>query len=293
MEKIKAWARGEFSAGVRNQELAFLTVPPVPKPIPFNEVLSALESRGSQGISARLILIQTGGNLGFAGGNNVGLRYALAQQDCDFFWLLNNDTVVDTHALSALVERMRQRPDAGMCGSTLLSYDNPRFFQALGGSIYNRWTARGGHIGMGYQGDRLPNCDAVERRMKYVVGASMMVRRTFLDQIGLMSEAYFLYFEEIDWATRARGKYSLAYAPQSVVYHKEGSSIGTSWNRRERSASSDYYAARSRMRYTRQYFPLACFLVAIALIGGGLLRYSTGNKAGARALLRALRDSFR
>ena len=293
IEQIKAWARGEISVGARNEDLAHLTVPPVPKPIPFEELSAESESKDSRSSSARLILIQTGSNLGFAGGNNVGLRYALAQESCDFFWLLNNDTVVDPNALSALVERMQQRPDVGMCGSTLLYYENPRLVQALGGSVYNRWIARGGHIGLGRNSDDLPSCDAVESRMKYVQGASMLVRREFLEQIGLMSEAYFLYFDEIDWATRARGKYSLAYASQSVVYHKEGSAIGTSVDRAKRSTYSDYYAARSRMLFTKRYFPLACLGVAAMLLGGSLFRYSAGNNSNARAILRGLRDSLK
>lgn len=292
LEKIKAWARGELSASVCNQDLAFLTIPPVPKPISFDEITSTPRSGSPDGLSARLILIQTGCNLGFAGGNNVGLRYALAQKNSDLFWLLNNDTVVDPNALLSLVQRMQQRPDAGMCGSTLLYYDHPRIVQALGGSIYNQWTARGGHIGLGQNSDDLPNCDTVERQMKYVVGASMIVSRVFLEQIGLMSEAYFLYSEEIDWATRARGRFSLAYAPLSIVYHKEGGSIGTSANRRERSSTSDYYSARSRMLYTRKYFPGALFLVVVALLGGSLLRCVARNKPGSKALLRALRDSL-
>jgi len=119
-----------------------------------------------------------------------------------------------------------------------------------------------------------------------------LVRRPFLEQIGLMSENYFLYFEEIDWATRARGKYSLAYAPRSVVYHKEGRSIGTSVDRAKRSSSSCYYLARSGMLFTKRYFPLACLGVGVTLFEESLLLCSAGNKPAAKGVLRGLRDSL-
>jgi GT2 family glycosyltransferase len=292
LDWIAEWASGSLAAGCSNPELQNLTSPPYPKPISFLRMGPGERvSLGTRGET--LFLVQTGANLGFAGGNNVGLRLALSAGDLDYAWLLNNDTVVEPGALSSLVETMQQRPDVGICGSTLLYYHSPRIVQALGGSAYNRWTARGGHIGMGQNSDDLPNSDAIEGRMKYVVGASMLVRRPFLEQIGLMSEAYFLYCEEIDWATRARGKYSLAYAPQSVVYHKEGASIGSSADRAKRSYSSEYYTSRSRMLFTKQYFHLACLGVAVVLFVGSLCRYLTGNKSGARALLCALRDSWR
>lgn len=293
LEQIKAWARGAFAASVRNQDLAFLTVPPAPKPISFKEISPGHESESSYSSSAPLILIQTGGNLGFAGGTNVGLRYALAQQKCDYAWLLNNDTVVDPNALSALVQKMQQRPDAGMCGSTLLYYDNPTLVQALGGGDYNRWIGHASHIGYGQNSDSHPNPDSIESRMKWVVGASLFVHRLFLEQIGLMNETYFLYFDEIDWATRARGKYSLAYAPQSVVYHRQGGTTGTSVDRARRSTASYYYASRSCMQFTKEYFPVACLGVAVTRLGMCLVRYLKGDKSRARAILCGLSDSLR
>src|SRR5690606_5006085 len=84
-----------------------------------------------------LVLVRTGANLGFAGGNNVGLGYALARPDVDAVWLLNNDTVVHPEAARALIEIMARDPGIGICGSTLLYYDRPELVQALGGARYN------------------------------------------------------------------------------------------------------------------------------------------------------------
>ena len=107
-----------------------------------------------------LTLIQSGANLGFAGGSNIGIEYALLR-DADFVWLLNNDTVVEPGALGRLVARAQSDPNIGMCGSTLIYYHNRDVVQAYGGGTYNKWlglTKRLGH-GSGYA----PNPSAPQR----------------------------------------------------------------------------------------------------------------------------------
>jgi GT2 family glycosyltransferase len=94
----------------------------------------------------RLTLIRAGGNLGFAAGNNVGMR-AAGVSNFEYFWLLNTDTVVDRFALEALVARASLKPDLGMVGSTLRYYDNPERVQALGGGQLNPSTTAMRHIG--------------------------------------------------------------------------------------------------------------------------------------------------
>jgi GT2 family glycosyltransferase len=292
VEKIKAWANGQLNADAANPELETLTRPAVPKPIPFVET-SILEVAGSnQKQPARLILIHAGSNLGFAGGNNIGLEYALSIGDLEFAWLLNNDTVVTPSALSEMILRMSERADSGLCGSTLLDYRNPDHVQALGGSTYNKWLARSGHIGRGISKEDVPDPAIVESKMRYVIGASMLVRKSFLMDVGLMNESYFLYFEEIDWATRGKGRYALAYAQKSVVYHKQGTSAGTSFERKSRSYTSEYYSSRGRLLYTRKYFPTAAPVVACSLLAGSLLRYAAGNTSGARAIFAGLKEAL-
>src|ERR1700744_2007884 len=144
---IAAWAEGELAAGCANRALQYLSTPPCPKPIPSLRV-GPKDNISLASCSERLILVQADTNLGFAGGNNIGLRLALAAGDLDYVWLLNNDTVVDPSALTRMVERMEPRPDAGICGSTLRYYDRPQIVQALGGSGYTRGSARSGCIGV-------------------------------------------------------------------------------------------------------------------------------------------------
>ncbi len=213
-------------------------------------------------------LLQSGANLGFAGGNNVGLRCALAR-GAEYVWLLNNDTLVEPDALTQLVARI-ERPERGLpiglCGSTLV-YENARdTVQALGGARYNRWLGSVRHLGQHRRRTQPIDAAALEAQLDYLIGASMLVSRPFLKTVGLMQEDYFLYFEELDWAARARGRFRLGYAPESIVYHKEGSSIGG--NDRAKGAKSytaDLYALKNRVRFTRRFYPYALPTVYLGL----------------------------
>jgi GT2 family glycosyltransferase len=196
------------------------------KPIPYVEYTRNRRAGGDdKANNARLILIQTGGNLGFAGGNNVGLRYALSRDDFQYVWLLNNDTVIKADALTALVRGMQENPGAGMCGSTLPFYHDPDMIWALGGATYNKWLCKTECIGLRAPLSRTISKTEVESNMAYLAGASMLVSKAFLRAVGLMNERYFLYFEELDWALRAKNRFRLIFAPNSIVYHKVGASI--------------------------------------------------------------------
>jgi GT2 family glycosyltransferase len=234
--------------------------------IAWQELTRTKAEKGNGSPDAMFTLITNGTNLGFGGGTNVGLRYALACADADFCWLLNNDTVVDAQALSTLVERLQEKPNAGMCGSTIRDYEHCSKIQALGGAVYYRWIGVAWHIGRTQVGEIDDDPTLVENKMNYVVGASLLVRTSYLRDIGLMAEDYFLFFEEIDWVTRGKDRYSLAYAPRSIVYHKVGASIGTATNPRRKSYQCDYYTLRNRLVFTRRYYPYSLVGVYAFLI---------------------------
>jgi GT2 family glycosyltransferase len=226
-----------------------------PKPFFFEWVPLAVETP-DHAPDTKLVLIQTGSNLGFAGGCNVGLRYGLSRGDGAFFWLLNNDTIVDSEALSAQITKMKARPDLGIVGSTLLFYNDPQTVQCCAGYSFNTWTARVRPAATMTTADHLPTEASVESRLRYVSGASMFVRRAFIEDVGLLNEQYFLYFEEIDWITRAKGKFGLGYCAASQVLHKEGRSIGSAKDSRMRSLFSEHWLSRNRILFTRTFFPL-------------------------------------
>jgi GT2 family glycosyltransferase len=291
MDRIRAWAEGRLDPWVPPRvEVRNLTMPTVEKPIPYREYgRASAETGGEAGEDPPLVLIQTGKNLGFAGGNNVGLRYGLAKGDLDYAWILNNDTVCRSDALDCMVRRMEQKSGAGFCGSTILFYSKPVTVHALGGATYNRWLGSNRHLGLFLKYPLAVDEAAIEKRMKYVVGASMLVSRRLLEDVGLMCEDYFLYFEELDWATRAGGRYSLAYASGSVVYHKEGGSIGTGSDPMEKSFLSDYHSLRNRLIFTRKHHPMSLPTVWLGLFVALVNRLRRGQKDRARMILRLIR----
>ena len=249
---------------------------------------SEAETGCLQATDQLLTIISNNENLGFAGGNNVGLRYAMARGDVGYCWLLNNDTVVDPDALTHLVARMKQQPDVGICGSTVLSYREQWQVLALGGGHYCRWVGLPWHYGRFSRWGKGIKQARAEAWMNYVEGASMLVSRQFLREVGLLCEDYFLYFEEADWAIRAKGRFCLGYAPQSIVYHKVGGSIGTSSNPAKMSFTSDYFNIRNRLLFTKRFYPAALPTVWLIIVGAFLLRLCLGKWERAAMILRLL-----
>lgn len=248
LEHIKRWMEGRRGS-LRSVEARSA---PTAQAAPFTEYgKEEAEAGGVPDVAAQLVLIRNAANLGFAGGNNVGLRYALLR-GYDYAWILNNDTVVNPRALVELVERMKMDHRIGICGSTLAYYDQPETVQALAGAAFDYERGIGVHIGFGEPLRPLRNRTEVEAKLDYIMGASMLVSREFLQSVGLMSESYFLYYEEIDWTLRAKGKFSLAWAPNSLVLHKEGATIGTSYRTRPSDLALQYLY-RSRLRFANRY----------------------------------------
>jgi GT2 family glycosyltransferase len=249
LERICEWLEGELEAVAQNPSLRYLVDPAVEKPIAY---ASVNHSSPEAPPDVPVILVGTGANRGFAGGNNVGIRLALRDPDCGFVWLLNNDTVVARDALTHLVHRVVIDGAGDCCGSRLVFYDHPELIQALGGATYRRLTGQMAQIGSGQSVTQSVDVREVESKMAYVAGASMLLTRRFLETIGLLSEDYFLYYEEIDLAARAKGKARLAYADSSVVFHKEGRSIGTSTlgTRSELSAFLLYY---NKIKFVKKF----------------------------------------
>jgi GT2 family glycosyltransferase len=217
--------------------------------------VSLVESQGVLLAGQRVVLIRNGANLGFAAGNNSGLAFAMTQPDCEYVWLLNNDTVVDAQALKALVNVFRADPKVGTCGSRLVYFHAPDRVQALGGGVYSSWFSLARHVG-----EHMPvrQAESIKRvAIDYPCAASMLISRSFLQNVGLMSEDYFLYFEELDWMRRAGNRFNIGYAWDSVVFHKEGQSIGSDGRATGRSLLSDYYLTRSRFVFTKKFHPYA------------------------------------
>jgi len=192
-------------------------------------------------------LVQTGANLGFAGGNNAGIRQAL-EQGADYVWLLNNDTVVSPNTLTSLVCVAEGDDRIGMVGSKIVYYDNPTLLWYAGAVLDPVRPQRPAHRGLREQD--LGQYDTAGET-GYVTGCSLLARRALLEAIGLLDDVFFLYFEDVDWCARARRVgWRLMYAPSSVVRHKESISAGGA-----ASPALMYYTARNRLYFVRRNFP--------------------------------------
>lgn len=286
LDRIRGWADGRQIVEVpADQPLRALTDPPLPKPIEWAEYgRDEAEGGKTPGGDPPLVLIRTGANLGFAGGNNVGIRYALSRGDADYIWLLNNDTVVAPDALRAMVVTAEKDGRVGMTGSKLLYYDQPERVQAIAGGRLTPWQGLATHVGRNEPDDEQRWTDPVE--LDVVLGASLLIRRQVIEQIGLLDEDYFMYSEELDWCWRARSRgWKLLYAPGSVVWHKVGRSAGPC------SPFQDYHSALGTLLFVRKNFPrLAPVAASYGLYRMLLPKIVRLQPARAMAVLRAYRD---
>lgn len=237
-------------------------------------------------------------NSGFAGGNNAALRLLLTTSgydDVKAFWLLNTDTEPAPDALDALCARLNARPDAGLCGSSLCYAHAPDVVQAAGGCTLCPLTGRTSFLMGGAARSRTLATDpaAVEARMAYPVGASVLVRRHVLHVVGLLPEDYFLYYEDAAFGIEARrAGFALAWAPRSLVLHREGGSTGArggghACSQPARGRLMDYLAVRNRIYLIRRYYPGFLPAALASLAGVALNRLRRGQLKRLPLVLRA------
>jgi GT2 family glycosyltransferase len=158
-------------------------------------------------------------------------------------------------------------------------------------------TGRNRHIGEFKPVSAADDRARVEGQLGYIVGASLLISRRFLGSIGLMNEDYFLYFEELDWATRAKGKFFQGYAPGSIVFHKQGNSIGGKSLKRnsqpeESFIISDFYSIRNQIRFTRRYYPQYLPVVASTVAWRLLKRIVAGKRKRVRSVIQGVVSAF-
>lgn len=217
----------------------------------FEVIAGAIEAEGWSSW-ARAMAAEVNG--GFSYGNNCGVRPALASgRPPDYFWLLNPDTEVRPGALRALVDFLQAHPRAGIAGGS---------FEVENGEVWpyafrfpSIWSELASGLGLRFVGELLKNrtvllhmSDRVEK-VDWLPGSSLLVRREVFEQIGLMDEGFFLYFEETDFCLRAaRAGWECWYVPQSRVIHISGQSTGVTGNQAMRNRRPVYWF-ESRRRY--------------------------------------------
>jgi GT2 family glycosyltransferase len=185
--------------------------------------------------------IQSEKNLGFAGGNNLGIKAAKG----DFLFLLNNDTIVFPDFLEPIVEFMVTHPNVGMASPKVL-YPDGKTLQFAGGGILNPFTGRQKCYGMGEQDDGQYD---VDYKTDMVHGGALIIPKKVVDEIGPMPEIYFLYYEELDWCESVkRAGYEIHYLGFAKILHKESISTGSE------SRLKIYYMTRGRLLFMRRNF---------------------------------------
>jgi GT2 family glycosyltransferase len=247
--QLVRWAKGVNDRPPSGRHpLRDLSWPPVDKPIrqvAYDRKRAESGGTHNEG-AAQLILIQTGENRGFSGGNNVGLRYVLARDRADLVLLLNNDTVIGREALRAMVQLAESYDRLGAVGATMLDYHTPNLVQEAGGGRVARWN---GMVRMSHAGAQR---DQVLRsaQLDYVSGGCLLTRLSTLRSVGLLDERYFIYGEDIDLCLRMRkAGFRIGHAPRAVVWHKGG---GTAIHG---GPFSDYHNVRSSLLFVHKHYP--------------------------------------
>jgi GT2 family glycosyltransferase len=228
-------------------------------------------------------IIQSGANLGFAGGNNVGIRRAL-DAGADYVWLLNNDAEAAPEALTGLVETMESASGAGMASSKIYLYDDPQRLDFAGG-LWEKGRLRVRLVGANQvdsgQFDEPPERSSVS-------GCSVLVSSRMIRDIGLMDESYFLYWEDTEWCARAQQKgYAILFAPKSHVWHKVSASTG------KNSFAQHYYLFRNGLFFLRRYDPWLLPLFAVNNLLFGFKCLSTGKSQPLRGFIHGFADFLR
>lgn len=213
---------------------------------------------------SKIKLLEERENVGFSGGNNRGIRYAL-DQGADYIWLLNNDTTVDPEALCSLI---RSGGKKDIVGSKIYfargrEFHKNRYNSTDFGKVI--WYA-GGKIDWANMYGSHRGVDEVDvgqyeegEETDFVSGCSLLIRREVIERVGMFDEKFFVYWEDLDFCLRAKDHgYKIYYEPKSVVWHKNASSTGGSGSRLH-----EYYQTRNRLLIGMRYAPVRTKLALI------------------------------
>jgi len=180
-------------------------------------------------------VLENGENLGFAEGNNVGMRYAL-EGDAEYIMLLNNDTAVHPSMLNELLVVIEPDPTVGIVGPKMLYFDHPQVIWCAGNQI--DWRA-GETIRL--QAEQSDNSLGEQlREVDFITACAICLRRQVIEQIGLLDPRFFIYYEETDWCMRAQAAgWRILYVPRARLWHKVSAAMGPT------SPATDYYMNRN------------------------------------------------
>lgn len=231
-------------------------------------------------------VIKSEKNLGFAGGNNLGIKAAQGK----YLFFINNDTVFKNFNVQALIDRLESSPAIGVvCPKIRFAWgSNP--IQFTGYTPLSKITVRNQSIGFGEEDEGQYN---IPHPTPYAHGAAMLIKREAIEKTGLMPECFFLYYEELDWSMMfTRAGYQIWYEPQCTIYHKESQSTG------QNSPLRTYYIVRNRLLLVKRnwdgFTKYVTYAYLIGVVGvRDILKYALTEKWElVRATFRGIRDFY-
>lgn len=250
--RIREYCRGELEPESEFSEYDF-NCKPIELTTYTKEDLSSDVECNFPTAEPSLTLIENEENLGYTGGNNVGIRFALDAGDPEHLLLLNSDTVVDTEFLTELVAAAEKEENVGFVGPKIYFYaygekDRRNVIQ-YAGATHNLWRFQPRHFGMGEI-----DCGHYDEdtETEYVHGSCMLVRTAMIKEIGLLDDEFFSFREENDWAMRGwKHGWKSVYAPQSKIWHK--GSGGPTEELSDRGLLNTYYMVRNRFLFVKKH----------------------------------------
>lgn len=235
--------------------------------IPFNDKMEVIvvdnastndEVSEIQNRFPYVTIIKSDKNLGFAGGNNLGVKAAKGK----YLFLVNNDTIFKEFNIQALINRLESSDNIGIVCPKIRFAWRPNPIQFTGYTPLSKVTVRNQAIGFGEE-DKGQYGTA--HPTPYAHGAAMMIKREAIEKVGLMPECYFLYYEELDWSMMfTRAGYQIWYDPACTIYHKESQATG------QNSPLRTYYITRNRLllvkRNYKGFYKILAYSYLIGLV---------------------------
>ncbi len=254
--------------------------------------------RGLDGLQSVHLQINDA-NLGFAAGHNRNLAIIFGETSPDYVWLLNNDCLVDSQTIHALLECAGNHPEVGIWGATLLEPDGETI-QCAGGCFYSIWLSSYRQHGRGMRLDQRQQL--AETRFDYIAGASLFMpaktlteglrppkSRTIAQEHPWLNEEFFLFFEELDLAARLAPGLTVAWCKEALVTHSGGA--GTDSHMGNRSPRGEFHSTLSALKFTRLYHPGWLWIMAPSrLIAKGLVNLVAWRLDLLKALVNAYRE---
>lgn len=234
----------------------------------------------------QVVTIRSEKNLGFAGGNNLGLTRARGK----YVYLINNDTIITDDSVKNLIHTLEEKPDVGLVCPKILYMDD-RKIQFAGYTPMSKITIRNKVIGNGMDDDGSYDSPSYSA---FAHGAAMLIKKELLAKAGLIPTMYFLYYEELDWSLRIKeAGYNIYYEPNSSILHKESRTTGKGSPLRE------YYISRNKLVFAYRNRKGGARLLSLSYIL--LIAYSIrlikalvrGNFDHAKARLNGIKDFFK